>query len=179
MIVIALASSLTSCRKGDNDPFISLRSRNSRLIGEWDLVDISGTRIETTAPAVGSTKTRTIVTTYEDGVKKTLDDVTNKDSVFEEKLIISDDGTYTDTVKSKKVGKANWTSVRIITNSWSWTDAKKKKSGILLVGMGSFEMDRLSSNDLTLVSYKKNTSQTASSSYTVEESVTCKFDKNE
>ena len=31
-----------SCKKGDNDPAISLRSRDARLIANWKLVKIDG-----------------------------------------------------------------------------------------------------------------------------------------
>jgi len=36
---VLIIASFTGCKKGDEDPFISLRSRQNRLVGEWNLVD--------------------------------------------------------------------------------------------------------------------------------------------
>lgn len=35
--LVAGTSTFTSCKKGENDPFLSLRSRKARLTGEWTL----------------------------------------------------------------------------------------------------------------------------------------------
>lgn len=35
--IIAIVASLTSCKKGENDPFLSLITRKARLSGEWKL----------------------------------------------------------------------------------------------------------------------------------------------
>lgn len=37
LIIVLLASSLTSCKKGDDDPWLSFRSRKSRLTGTWTI----------------------------------------------------------------------------------------------------------------------------------------------
>ena len=36
--IIIMAPAITSCKKGEEDPFLSLRSRKARLVGEWKLV---------------------------------------------------------------------------------------------------------------------------------------------
>lgn len=36
-IVVFFLLSVSSCKKGENDPFLSLRSRKARLVGEWSL----------------------------------------------------------------------------------------------------------------------------------------------
>ncbi len=36
-IGLVASSSLTSCKKGENDPFLSLRSRKARVAGEWTI----------------------------------------------------------------------------------------------------------------------------------------------
>lgn len=56
---LVAVSSLTSCKKGENDPFLSLKSRKGRLTGEWKLT--SGELVETST--TGSTTT-TETTTY-------------------------------------------------------------------------------------------------------------------
>lgn len=37
-LVLLLVLGFTGCKKGEDDPFISLRSRNNRLTGEWKMV---------------------------------------------------------------------------------------------------------------------------------------------
>jgi hypothetical protein len=36
-LILISATLLFSCKKGENDPFLSLRSRKSRIVGEWKL----------------------------------------------------------------------------------------------------------------------------------------------
>ena len=42
LIIISLGFVFQSCKKGDNDPFLSLRSRMARITGVWELT--SGTK---------------------------------------------------------------------------------------------------------------------------------------
>lgn len=37
LVVLAAAFVLPSCKKGENDPFLSLHSRKARVVGEWTL----------------------------------------------------------------------------------------------------------------------------------------------
>ena len=37
-----LSANLSSCKKGENDPTLSLRSRKARLTGEWTVTSING-----------------------------------------------------------------------------------------------------------------------------------------
>ncbi|MES2836976.1 MAG: hypothetical protein V4667_05600 [Bacteroidota bacterium] len=39
--VLTLAFSITSCKKGENDPALSLKSRKSRVAGEWNVTNYS------------------------------------------------------------------------------------------------------------------------------------------
>lgn len=86
LTVIALVSSLSGCKKGDNDPFLSLRSRKARITGEWKLKEgvvtydsnFGGSLIsETTA------YTETTITTN------------GASDSYGETLTINKDGTYT------------------------------------------------------------------------------------
>jgi len=61
MLVVLASPIFNSCKKGADDPFISLRSRTSRLKGAWDLT--SGTETGTTdSSAYTKTFTESIVT---------------------------------------------------------------------------------------------------------------------
>jgi hypothetical protein len=46
VLVLSVCTILPGCRKADNDPFISLRSRKARLCGEWKVTSGSGTSTE-------------------------------------------------------------------------------------------------------------------------------------
>jgi len=41
MLLIGATVILNSCKKGEDDPFITLHSRKARLTGEWKLTEMS------------------------------------------------------------------------------------------------------------------------------------------
>ena len=43
LAAIALMANLSSCKKGENDPFLSLKSRKARVVGEWTVTMEEGT----------------------------------------------------------------------------------------------------------------------------------------
>lgn len=47
IIAATVVPAFTSCKKGENDPFLSLRSRKSRVAGEWKVTSAKGSQIET------------------------------------------------------------------------------------------------------------------------------------
>lgn len=44
--IISIFLFISSCKKGENDPSISLRTRKARLVGEWKVVKSEETRME-------------------------------------------------------------------------------------------------------------------------------------
>jgi hypothetical protein len=46
-IAVALPLLLISCKKGDDDPFFSLRSRKARVAGEWKVSEFHGIQTQT------------------------------------------------------------------------------------------------------------------------------------
>lgn len=68
--LVAGTSTFTSCKKGENDPFLSLRSRKARLTGEWTLKEGTANDSYTSGSFAGSsttTYTETEMTTVSDG----------------------------------------------------------------------------------------------------------------
>lgn len=47
--------SLAGCKKGENDPFFSLRSRKARLAGEWTLSTLESAQVNTSGSTTNST----------------------------------------------------------------------------------------------------------------------------
>ena len=98
-----IISSIVSCKKGEHDPFLSLRSRKARLEGSWtvthidrDLTSVSGGVTVRTASIYDGTKEITTVTTT-NGTQVT----TEVDTVFYEyTLTIKKDGNYTQLIKN-------------------------------------------------------------------------------
>ncbi|MFN3916595.1 MAG: hypothetical protein ACK4K0_02530 [Flavobacteriales bacterium] len=69
LAIVAAATTFTGCKKGENDPFLSLKSRRGRLAGEWKLTSADVTS-KTINSFGGSTVTTTTVTKY-DGTTET------------------------------------------------------------------------------------------------------------
>lgn len=85
MIVVLVSPLINSCKKGDGDPFISFRSRESRLKGEWNLT--SGTETGTNGSIPYSKIfTETTVTVTTGGISTT--------STHTEKLEFLKDNVY-------------------------------------------------------------------------------------
>ncbi len=114
-----------SCKKGEEDPFLSLRSRKARLVGEWKLS--AGTE---TYVSGGATTT----TTYTETQKT---ETAGSNSVTT---------GYTSTIKIEKDGSFSWTEVETVgsvvtttTNegTWNWVgrvgEAKNKEYVVFTV----------------------------------------------
>lgn len=154
---------LFSCRKGENDPFLSLKSRDARIKGTWILkestfeeqeTDIFGTEIYKES-FNGST-----MTISNDGVEM------NSYS-FSETLEINKEGDYT--LSSVEDGETYY-----VSGSWWWLNDSKKKTRISFDDdIESYEIDRLTNNELVLIF-----DYTYSSPYGTEKiSVTKKYEK--
>ncbi len=110
LMVLAVVLILPACKKGADDPFLSLKSRKARISGVWTLS--SGTRTETQG---GSTYTATydgslVHVTYS-GLSQSqtyTEKITvNKDGSFED--VTNDDGTLSDVKGSWYFGRKDKT----------------------------------------------------------------------
>ena len=99
LLIITLC--LSSCKKGDNDPFLSLQSRKARLIGEWKVTK------EVIAASETYLDSNLTINSIYDGTKKMNYTVTqtpsgnksSKDSTFySQTLSIKKDGTYVQSI---------------------------------------------------------------------------------
>ena len=111
---VALMANLSSCKKGENDPFLSLKSRKARVVGEWTVTmaegtsqDISkisfgGVTVTTTTNETstynGALYTSTSVTTSSAGgnpLENTYNDVYTQSYTFEKDGSFSLETVYT------------------------------------------------------------------------------------
>ena len=132
---ILLTGTFVACKKGDNDPFLSLRSRKDRLSGLWTVKEETVNEVITIP---GSTTTNNVVydgqmaisssVTVASGVSTTTID-TSKYSVS---LEIKKTGNY-----EKKIVNANLLDIEVYSGTWmflgkSKIDKLKKKEAILI-----------------------------------------------
>ncbi|MFH2096623.1 MAG: hypothetical protein ABIJ16_13015 [Bacteroidota bacterium] len=100
-MAIVLPLVVTSCKKGEEDPFLSLKSRDKRLVGEWVLKSIEASSTDnynnnysgTTSTQYQENETRTV--TY-DGSKETTVVTTSYKSVGSQTFTCSTTHTYYD-----------------------------------------------------------------------------------
>lgn len=157
--VAIVATSFTSCKKGENDPGISLKSRKGRLKGEWALSAKEVVHTEnhsgtiTTITTTATATTMTVVTAS--GSLSSTDEYD-----YTEKWTVEKDGSFTQemvsTLKSSG-GTAVPTPVAITTtNKGSWAflgkskaaEQKKKESLVayvsetVITGSGTTQTDK-------------------------------------
>lgn len=120
----------TSCKKYEEGPLLSLRTKNARLTGEWKLVSYS--RITTN-------NTETTTTSY-DGTTMTTPNISYTYSLT---LIINDDGTYT-----YKETRDDYSDE--YTSYWSWLDGAKGKQQIMLYEEDLYNIKKLTNKELVL-----------------------------
>lgn len=85
ILVILTVSMFFGCKKGENDPFLSLKSRKARLVGEWKLVEGSSTVIDSSNTDTYTFSETTLIS-FEGGVWDTLP--------YTETYTFENDGTY-------------------------------------------------------------------------------------
>ncbi len=119
IIVIALvAPFFTACKKGEDDPFLTIKSRNARLIGEWEMVDYNETSITTTSNTTTTTTTTYSGTTYTNTVVDDNGSDSNTGTVAYS-VTFNNDGTF-DRVVNITVNNDTYTSVTITTDKGVW-----------------------------------------------------------
>lgn len=103
LLFVVLIGTLSECKKGEDDPFISLRRRKARVVGDWKLT--SGTSLSTSN---SSNSSSTDAYTYtETSYSYNGTDVNNGNTTTS-----SDAGVYSYKIKFEKDGKFSATEVQ-------------------------------------------------------------------
>jgi len=149
LMLLAVAFIMPACKKGENDPAISLRSRKARVEGEWTVSKMESTR--TTTPTCTGCTVSTTKTTF-DGTTKTVVETNGSNvdtdiySVSENSLVVEKDGNYkwteTETLTSYNGNAATGStpSTSVDEGVWNFTGGAgdtKKKSELVLVNTKS------------------------------------------
>lgn len=145
---------LQSCKKGENDPALSLKTRDARITGEWELEYASEIYNYNEQYADESyIESESII--VEDGqlnyiysYSYTYDNTTQSDSdedgpySYSETLTIEKDGS-----SSSRVDEDG--TVYMNDRNWWWHDSSKKKTQISFGG-SMYTVDRLTNKELVL-----------------------------
>lgn len=138
MATLAIAAlSVVGCKKGPGDPFISLKSRNARLKGTWQLNKVEYVqRLVRKDPNATCTERITAKTiTSDDGINFTKYDTITIYNPAEDKCVPEADqtpftGSFEFTVNkdgSYTFKASAGTSRAEGTGYWTWVNSKKKK----------------------------------------------------
>lgn len=123
----------TGCKKGEDDPFFSLRSRKARVVGDWKLT--AGKETETTFDN-GSATTYTSSYTYDGSTRAESETISNSSGSFTTTNSVS----YTTTYKFEKDGTFSSVTVAdgvttTVDGTWNFGSGvgeKKNKSELVL-----------------------------------------------
>jgi hypothetical protein len=171
--------SFVSCKKGENDPALSLKSRTSRLVGTWNLVSGQETKVDYD---FGNQETFTSTTVYnESSYTETtaFQDVSGTTTSAPQTI------SYTLEYSFEKDGAFSLTQIEdgnsdIDKGFWYWggksktQDLKKKETVVIAItetndgqidtyggtavsADGSFQLDRLTGKELSLIVDIQNT----------------------
>jgi hypothetical protein len=155
LLLLTTVVTLQGCKKGENDPFISLKSRDARITGEWELTKMESTNYSynksNDSQAYAETRTRTF-----DGIQMTYSTKIN----FDDPEYVDIDTTYTHSYSRVMVIDKNGNykgtfsedgGTTELTGNWWWLNDNKKKTRISLDDYwDSYEIDRLKNKELIL-----------------------------
>ncbi|MGV6862149.1 MAG: hypothetical protein ACWA41_10275 [Putridiphycobacter sp.] len=91
----ALLMAAPSCKKGENDPALSLKTRKGRLAGEYTITSIEGTSTYTSGSNTSTTTTTFDGSNYVESQTSNGTTVSNTSTVTLAEMTFSKDGTWT------------------------------------------------------------------------------------
>ncbi len=152
---------IPSCKKGENDPFISFRSRDARFTGKWKVVNLE--LIENNNGSINTSILNGSIFT------ETINGTSTSYS-FSANWEILADGIikYTDIIDGELSSG---------TFTWHWIDDTQKKTKILIDGGAVYVVDRLTNNELVLKIESLDTDLSNGNNYANSFSQTITFEK--
>jgi len=152
-----------SCKKGEDDPFLSLKTRDARIEGEWVLKSQDVTESDTYSYD-GISETESINVKYDGAIatETYVDDLGTDISTYSytKKTEIFKDGSY-------KTVETEDGSMSTSSGNWWWLNDSKKKTRIAFDDDAeSFDIQMLKSNEMTWVFSQEDTYTSSGISYT-------------
>lgn len=194
MFILSSVVVLSACKKGEDDKFLSLKSRKARLAGEWNIRSISGS-----SKNVSGSGTETITYNYNNGVLSTNTDgdietkgfslVYNFDKKGTYEIISNESsvgyqysstsiGNWTFLGKSKEAERKNKEFVSLFETSFqsSGTQGLFSSSSKMLSEIDNLELVRLTNKEM-VVRLVSNFTQTDGSINSDLTEITFTFEK--
>jgi len=178
-VLSGILLALSGCfGRGENDPFLSLHSRDARLAQKWKMVSLQGTSVNTIDGQ--STTTR-----YEfDGSNIFVTtDGTTESYGYDYRLDIRDNGDIVSTETFTNASNPNETIQTSTKNSfWFWSNDYQNKTTVnlditgILSDYPSYDIPRLAWSDMTLVVSFSDNYQTIIDTTVVSSSNTVDFE---
>lgn len=157
LALIATVLILPACKKGADDPFLSLRSRDGRMEGNWTLSAVSGTHIDY------ATTNTTTTDTYNGSVYTSTTTGSSPESATGTyTMVISKHGVVT---WSSSIAQSGSSDVQTGTGEWYWSNSDKNKEFFYIDGAGSngffpggatFYVDKCSHSTMILESNRES-----------------------
>lgn len=127
ILCIGIVLSITySCKKGENDPFLSLRSRKARITGEWKLASSSETSTNTSDSGSSTTVKNFDGTTETEVYTGILGSPVTSTKTLSEEYTFEKDGTFK--VVRTEIANGN---TDITTGEGNWAFVGKSKTAEL------------------------------------------------
>ena len=152
------ALTFSSCKRGENDPFLTFHTRDARLTQEWKLVSFNGTSVET----IDGVETNIEYTYDGTNLYTTINGNTNS-ATYSFTMEIKADGEVFSVESMDDINTGDPLSQSSKTSFWYWGDDDKNKTAVYLDLTGIFsgilvyDIPRLAYNDMNLnVSYSDN-----------------------
>lgn len=197
LAILVVASSITACKKGDDDPGMSLKSRKGRLSQEWtvseyksDVTDVTTNNGIITTTTTTNTKdtyssssaTRTMTQTTAGGGSTSTSSANYSGSVAAFDYTFEKDGTWSSTMTVK------WTSVTTTNNGVTNTEAidqtetKISSGNWYFLGKNKNTEDKNKENlslSVTSVQVKSDYKSTSGASFAMVDDKTTTYANNE
>ncbi len=161
-VAAGLMLATPSCKKGENDPFLSLSSRKARVAGDWEMTDYAYTSTNTENDGDYQTVTETfangVITRIDldyDAASATSNSVTTTTTIDKSTMTFGKDGTWNREYNTTSVSSTTIltytttvTTTRTMTSSGTWAfvgktkDVYKNKERIVLTTLTETNTDQ-------------------------------------
>lgn len=121
--LMLVAGATTSCKKGENDPGLSLTSRKARVAGEWTVTSSQSTSTYTDGASSTTTSTESMYDGVSEITTTSSGGVSTKDTTnYTITLTMGKDGSYTQVYT--ETGD-DWSSTYTSTGHWAFVGKSK------------------------------------------------------
>lgn len=158
LILLSLVAAIFGqCKKGKDDPFMSIHTRKARLVGEWKLT--KGLTTSTSIPYTGNNSSSTTENLTE--TTFAISSLSGSSSgTYSYKIEIKKDGTFSSTEMKSYIGNNPYTVTTTKSGTWNFTgrvgDYKNKEQVVFSTLSENIITQFSNSTTNTTYTYTKN-----------------------